>query len=27
MSSQWSMKREYLSPCYTTRWDELPKVW
>ncbi|WP_442919324.1 DUF4113 domain-containing protein [Marinomonas sp. ef1] len=27
MSSQWSMKREHLSPGYTTRWDELPKVW
>jgi DNA polymerase V len=23
----WSMKREHLSPAYTTRWDELPKVW
>jgi DNA polymerase V len=22
----WSMKREHLSPSYTTRWDELPKV-
>ncbi|WP_081295248.1 DUF4113 domain-containing protein [Gilliamella apicola] len=20
------MKRELLSPCYTTRWDELPYV-
>jgi DNA polymerase V len=23
---QWSMKREHLSPAYTTRWDELPNV-
>ena len=22
----WSMKREHLSPAYTTRWDELPRV-
>ncbi|WP_428981177.1 DUF4113 domain-containing protein [Marinomonas rhodophyticola] len=21
------MKREHLSPAYTTRWDELPKVY
>lgn len=27
VSPQWSMKREHLSPAYTTRWDELPKVW
>ncbi|WP_100637258.1 translesion error-prone DNA polymerase V subunit UmuC [Marinomonas sp. ef1] len=27
VSPQWSMKREHLSPGYTTRWDELPKVW
>ncbi|WP_421857012.1 DUF4113 domain-containing protein [Marinomonas sp.] len=20
-------KHEHLSPAYTTRWDELPKVW
>ncbi|ETI62129.1 translesion error-prone DNA polymerase V subunit UmuC [Marinomonas profundimaris] len=26
VSPQWSMKREYLSPAYTTKWDELPKV-
>jgi DNA polymerase V len=26
VSSQWSMKREHLSLAYTTRWDELPKV-
>ena len=23
----WSMKRELLSPAYTTRWDQLPRVW
>lgn len=23
---QWTMKREHLSPAYTTRWGELPKV-
>ena len=23
----WSMKREHLSPAYTTRWDQLPRVW
>lgn len=22
----WSMKREHLSPAYTTRWDQLPRV-
>jgi DNA polymerase V len=27
VSPQWSMKREHLSPAYTTRWGELPKVW
>ena len=27
VSPQWSMKREHLSPAYTTRWDELPKVY
>ncbi|REG85625.1 translesion error-prone DNA polymerase V subunit UmuC [Marinomonas pollencensis] len=26
-SPQWSMKREHLSPSYTTKWAELPKVW
>ena len=26
VSPHWSMKREHLSPAYTTRWDELPKV-
>lgn len=25
-SDNWSMKREHLSPAYTTRWDELPRV-
>ncbi|MBU2237545.1 MAG: DUF4113 domain-containing protein, partial [Gammaproteobacteria bacterium] len=24
---QWTMKREHLSPAYTTNWEELPKVW
>ncbi len=27
VSPQWSMKREHLSPAYTTRWNELPKVY
>ena len=22
----WQMKRERVSPAYTTRWDELPRV-
>ncbi|HFQ5431414.1 TPA: DUF4113 domain-containing protein [Vibrio vulnificus] len=22
----WSMKQEHLSPAYTTRWDQLPRV-
>ncbi|TYL47600.1 translesion error-prone DNA polymerase V subunit UmuC [Marinomonas sp. IMCC 4694] len=26
VSAQWAMKRDYLSPSYTTKWDELPKV-
>ena len=25
-SPKWAMKREHLSPAYTTRWDELPLV-
>lgn len=25
-SNHWAMKREHLSPAYTTRWDELPLV-
>jgi DNA polymerase V len=25
-SRDWRMKREKLSPAYTTRWDELPSV-
>ncbi|WP_417552290.1 DUF4113 domain-containing protein [Marinomonas fungiae] len=25
-SQQWAMKRELLSPSYTTRWEELPVV-
>ncbi|MGO2511352.1 translesion error-prone DNA polymerase V subunit UmuC [Marinomonas polaris] len=27
VSPQWAMKREHLSPAYTTNWEELPKVW
>ena len=27
VSLQWAMKREHLSPAYTTKWDDLPKVW
>ena len=26
ISNSWSMKREYLSPGYTTRWADLPRV-
>ena len=26
VTSTWSMKRDYLSPAYTTRWNELAKV-
>ena len=26
MHSAWSMKRDHLSPAYTTRWADLPKV-
>lgn len=26
MNSAWSMKRDHLSPAYTTRWADLPKV-
>jgi hypothetical protein len=22
----WAMQREHLSPAYTTRWNEIPKV-
>ncbi|HSG04687.1 MAG TPA: translesion error-prone DNA polymerase V subunit UmuC [Marinobacterium sp.] len=25
-SDHWAMKREYLSPCYTTRWADIPRV-
>lgn len=24
VASEWHMKREMLSPAYTTRWSELP---
>jgi len=27
VSPQWAMKREHLSPAYTTQWEALPKVW
>ena len=23
LSKSWKMKREYLSPCYTTNWNEI----
>nr|WP_244894403.1 DUF4113 domain-containing protein [Marinobacterium stanieri] len=23
---EWSMKRDYLSPAYTTRWSDIPVV-
>ena len=26
ITQKWSMKREYLSPAYTTQWDDLPHV-
>ena len=26
MHSAWSMKRDHLSPAYTTRWTDLPTV-
>lgn len=26
LKKDWSMKREHLSPAYTTRWDQLPRV-
>ncbi|MBN2655880.1 MAG: Y-family DNA polymerase [Spirochaetales bacterium] len=25
-TSHWQMKREQLSPCYTTNWNELPRI-
>lgn len=27
ITPQWSMKREFLSPAYTTNWNSLPKVY
>ena len=27
VTPQWSMKREFLSPAYTTNWNSLPKVY
>jgi len=26
IQKEWAMKREYLSPAYTTRWTDIPKV-
>ena len=26
VNNAWSMKREYLSPAYTTRWEDIPRV-
>lgn len=26
VTPQWSMEREHLSPCYTTRWEDLKVV-
>lgn len=26
MRQDWAMKQEFLSPCYTTRWADIPKV-
>ena len=23
---RWGMKRDYLSPCYTTRWSDIPRI-
>ncbi|MGL4478866.1 MAG: DUF4113 domain-containing protein, partial [Aeromonas veronii] len=23
-SPEWMMRQEHLSPCYTTRWEDLP---
>lgn len=23
-SDEWMMRQEHLSPCYTTRWEDLP---
>ncbi|NLW05129.1 MAG: DUF4113 domain-containing protein, partial [Pseudomonadaceae bacterium] len=25
-TNTWAMKKEHLSPAYTTRWNDLPKV-
>ncbi|WP_372879591.1 DinB/UmuC family translesion DNA polymerase [Spongiibacter marinus] len=27
IQQEWSMKRRYLSPGYTTRWNEIPLAW
>ncbi|WP_444679506.1 DUF4113 domain-containing protein [Halomonas sp. E19] len=26
VASGWEMRRQFLSPAYTTRWDELPEA-
>ncbi|MFW5808169.1 MAG: DUF4113 domain-containing protein, partial [Spirochaetota bacterium] len=26
MQKKWAMRREHLSPCYTTRWSDIPRV-
>ena len=26
INSEWAMRRDHLSPCPTTNWDDLPKV-
>jgi DNA polymerase V len=26
IKKEWSMKRQLMSPCYTTKWDDLPKI-
>ena len=26
LSDEWKMRQEHLSPCYTTRWDQLPRA-
>jgi DNA polymerase V len=27
VASGWQMRREFLSPAYTTRWEDLPEAW
>jgi len=26
VEQHWAMKRQLLSPAYTTRWDEIPRI-